>query len=221
MDREDIKMLVKKWWDIYNDESLDFKGENPVSEEETFSKSSIMASMPEPTISYIPAPTAAWVLTNKKRELLEVSIFAENTYMKLLNICDLINIVRSISTSSWNLKECITFVLIVYQELLLRDLHVLHVYSECDVYACISLSPFPTLLFFSLILEHSVCDDMFTLALDTIRLLHKYVQLSANLISYLIFALFSFQKVKCIKIIIKFIQSIQEKNLHMYELIVW
>ena len=118
------------------------------------------------------------------------------------------------------MKECITFVLIVYQELLLRDLHVLHVYSECDVYACISLSPFPTLLFFSLILEHSVCDDMFTLALDTIRLLHKYVQLSANLISYLIFALFSFQKVKCIKIIIKFIQSIQEKNLHMYELIV-
>ncbi|KAM3706367.1 galactinol synthase 1-like [Castanea sativa] len=59
MDREDIKMLVKKWWDIFNDESLDFKGENPVSEEETFSKSSIMASMPEPTISYIPAPTAA------------------------------------------------------------------------------------------------------------------------------------------------------------------
>lgn len=59
MDREDIKMLVKKWWDIYNDESLDFKGENPVSEEQTFSKSSIMASMPEPTISYIPAPTAA------------------------------------------------------------------------------------------------------------------------------------------------------------------
>nr|GEX37635.1 galactinol synthase 2 [Tanacetum cinerariifolium] len=24
MDREDIKMLVKKWWDIYNDESLDY-----------------------------------------------------------------------------------------------------------------------------------------------------------------------------------------------------
>ena len=162
-------MFVKKWWDIYNDESLDFKGENPVSEEETCSKSSIMASMPEPTISYIRAPTAAWVLTNKKRELLEVSIFAENTYMKLLNICDLINIVRSISTSSWNLKECITFVLIVYQELLLRDFHVLHVYSECDVYACISLSPFPTLLFFSLILEHSVCNDMMTLALDFVR----------------------------------------------------
>ncbi|KAM1024030.1 hypothetical protein ACFX2I_037236 [Malus domestica] len=25
MQREDIKMLVKKWWDIYNDESLDYK----------------------------------------------------------------------------------------------------------------------------------------------------------------------------------------------------
>ncbi|XP_051144072.1 galactinol synthase 1-like [Andrographis paniculata] len=25
MDREDIKMLVKKWWDVYNDESLDYK----------------------------------------------------------------------------------------------------------------------------------------------------------------------------------------------------
>jgi inositol 3-alpha-galactosyltransferase len=26
MDRDDIKMLVKKWSDIYNDESLDYKG---------------------------------------------------------------------------------------------------------------------------------------------------------------------------------------------------
>lgn len=25
MQREDVKMLVKKWWDIYNDESLDYK----------------------------------------------------------------------------------------------------------------------------------------------------------------------------------------------------
>lgn len=31
MEREDIKMLVAKWWDIYNDESLDWKSENPVS----------------------------------------------------------------------------------------------------------------------------------------------------------------------------------------------
>ncbi|TKY69865.1 Galactinol synthase 1 [Spatholobus suberectus] len=60
MQREDIKMLVEKWWDIYNDESLDFKTEIPfVAEEETFSKSSIMASIPEPRISFIPAPSAA------------------------------------------------------------------------------------------------------------------------------------------------------------------
>ena len=25
MDREDIKVLVKKWWEIYEDESLDYK----------------------------------------------------------------------------------------------------------------------------------------------------------------------------------------------------
>ena len=24
MEREDIKMLVKRWWDIYNDETLDY-----------------------------------------------------------------------------------------------------------------------------------------------------------------------------------------------------
>lgn len=65
MEREDIKMLVAKWWEVYNDESLDFKADqNPAAvagEDQTFSKSSIMASMPhEPPISYIPAPTAAW-----------------------------------------------------------------------------------------------------------------------------------------------------------------
>lgn len=61
MQREDIKMLVSKWWDIYNDESLDFKGdEESVPEEETLSRPSIMASMDEPgLISYIPASSAA------------------------------------------------------------------------------------------------------------------------------------------------------------------
>ncbi|XP_073282370.1 galactinol synthase 1-like [Primulina huaijiensis] len=52
MDRADIKVLVKKWWDVYDDESLDYKGED-------FSKASILASMPEPAVSYIPAPSAA------------------------------------------------------------------------------------------------------------------------------------------------------------------
>ncbi|KAF5746599.1 galactinol synthase 1 [Tripterygium wilfordii] len=61
MEREDIKMLVQKWWDVYNDESLDFNAENSSATEaaETFSKPSIMASMPEPVISFIPAPSAA------------------------------------------------------------------------------------------------------------------------------------------------------------------
>ncbi|KAJ4960157.1 hypothetical protein NE237_020067 [Protea cynaroides] len=59
MDREDIKMLVEKWWEVYNDESLDFKPEDPEPEGETFSKPSIRANMPEPEISCIPAPSAA------------------------------------------------------------------------------------------------------------------------------------------------------------------
>lgn len=60
MDREDVKMLVAKWWDIYNDESLNFKAEdNQVPEGETCSRPSIMAALPEPTVSYISAPSAA------------------------------------------------------------------------------------------------------------------------------------------------------------------
>ncbi|KAL4362414.1 hypothetical protein GQ457_04G007430 [Hibiscus cannabinus] len=57
MQREDMKMLVAKWWDIYNDASLDFKAENPDPEDD---QTSIMASTPDqPEIPYIPAPTAA------------------------------------------------------------------------------------------------------------------------------------------------------------------
>ncbi|KAF8364733.1 hypothetical protein HHK36_033290 [Tetracentron sinense] len=59
MDREDIKMLVTKWWDIYNDELLDFKAEDPIPEGETFSRPSINVTMLEHKISHIPAPSAA------------------------------------------------------------------------------------------------------------------------------------------------------------------
>lgn len=59
MDREDIKMLVAKWWDVYNDESLDFKAEKTAPEEDTCSRSSGMVSMPEHAISYVPTPSAA------------------------------------------------------------------------------------------------------------------------------------------------------------------
>lgn len=43
MDREDIRMLVEKWWDIYND----------VPGEDTFSRPPIMVSMPEPVMEYL------------------------------------------------------------------------------------------------------------------------------------------------------------------------
>ncbi|KAI3835727.1 hypothetical protein MKX03_033389 [Papaver bracteatum] len=61
MEREDINMLVAKWWDVYNDESLDFKAsDNTVPEDDTFSRSSsVMANLPEPAVSYVPAPSAA------------------------------------------------------------------------------------------------------------------------------------------------------------------
>lgn len=59
MDREDIKMLVDKWRDVYNDESLDFKSKIPIDVEETVTKSTILASVPEPEMTCIPAPSAA------------------------------------------------------------------------------------------------------------------------------------------------------------------
>ncbi|KAF5940941.1 hypothetical protein HYC85_022108 [Camellia sinensis] len=30
MDREDVKMLFAKWWDIYNDKLLDFNAEDSI-----------------------------------------------------------------------------------------------------------------------------------------------------------------------------------------------
>ncbi|KAL9246504.1 hypothetical protein vseg_020030 [Gypsophila vaccaria] len=60
MDRKDIKMLVQKWKDIYNDESLDYKLEDPIPEADDFTRSTmIMVNMPEPIVSYISAPSAA------------------------------------------------------------------------------------------------------------------------------------------------------------------
>ncbi|CAH2047624.1 unnamed protein product [Thlaspi arvense] len=59
MDREDIKMLVDKWWDVYNDESLDFKPKSPQDVEETVTKSTILALVLEPEFTYYPAPSAA------------------------------------------------------------------------------------------------------------------------------------------------------------------
>ena len=65
MQREDIKVLVKKWWDIYNDESLDYKAEeHSIPEAETLSNlqqitaNSLLATIPT-TAGFIPAPSAA------------------------------------------------------------------------------------------------------------------------------------------------------------------
>ncbi|KAK7278037.1 hypothetical protein RJT34_23059 [Clitoria ternatea] len=52
MEREDIKMLVKKWWDIYEDESLDYN--NPVNVDK-FTAALLEAG----GIKFVPAPSAA------------------------------------------------------------------------------------------------------------------------------------------------------------------
>eukprot|EP00262_Sarcandra_glabra_P011614 TRINITY_DN2825_c0_g1_i1.p1 TRINITY_DN2825_c0_g1~~TRINITY_DN2825_c0_g1_i1.p1 ORF type:complete len:359 (-),score=27.29 TRINITY_DN2825_c0_g1_i1:255-1235(-) len=53
MEREDIKMLVKKWWDVYNDESLDYK-RGPSS------LNPFIAALSEAGVVHcIPAPSAA------------------------------------------------------------------------------------------------------------------------------------------------------------------
>eukprot|EP01018_Ginkgo_biloba_P032369 Gb_29309 [translate_table: standard] len=64
MDREDIKMLVEKWWDIYNDSSLDFKPKGTIPEAERNSEmqqmtvGSIRGAMRRPA-HIRPAPPAA------------------------------------------------------------------------------------------------------------------------------------------------------------------
>ena len=52
MEREDIKMLVEKWWDIYNDENLDY---NRNSSPTGFTNPLTEAGL----VNFIPAPSAA------------------------------------------------------------------------------------------------------------------------------------------------------------------
>ncbi|PKI44537.1 galactinol synthase 1-like [Punica granatum] len=61
MDREDIKMLVKKWWDIYDDESLDYKNNvAPAESNEPVDLQPFLAAMSKAgAINYISAPSAA------------------------------------------------------------------------------------------------------------------------------------------------------------------
>lgn len=61
MDRDDIKMLVAKWWEIYDDKSLDFKADAAQEGESiAFMKdSSMMAAILDPKLTYLAAPSAA------------------------------------------------------------------------------------------------------------------------------------------------------------------
>nr|ABR17981.1 unknown [Picea sitchensis] len=64
MQRENIKVLVQKWWDVYDDESLDFKAEDSIPEAETLSDlqqitaNSLLAAIPT-AAAFIPTPSAA------------------------------------------------------------------------------------------------------------------------------------------------------------------
>lgn len=65
MEREDIKMLVKKWWDIYNDQSLDYKkpaGVGVVAEGEAkpVNMQPFIAALSEAgSVQFVTAPSAA------------------------------------------------------------------------------------------------------------------------------------------------------------------
>ncbi|WOL10249.1 galactinol synthase 1-like [Canna indica] len=60
MDREDIKILVKKWWDVYNDESLDYKGPSPTTPAAEEVKPPLLTALSEARpVKYVKAPSAA------------------------------------------------------------------------------------------------------------------------------------------------------------------
>uniref|UniRef100_A0A453AM00 Hexosyltransferase n=1 Tax=Aegilops tauschii subsp. strangulata TaxID=200361 RepID=A0A453AM00_AEGTS len=54
MDRDDIKMLVKKWWAIYDDESLNYK---PAADEAADPLRAALAEVV--AVKSFPAPSAA------------------------------------------------------------------------------------------------------------------------------------------------------------------
>lgn len=68
MQREDITVLVKKWWDIYNDESLDYKklptlvsaATATVGEAEAVNMQPFLAALSEAgAVQFVTAPSAA------------------------------------------------------------------------------------------------------------------------------------------------------------------
>lgn len=63
MQREDIEMLVKKWWDIYNDPSLDYEKKNSSGNEGTVNgvdvEPFVRALSEVGQVQYVTAPSAA------------------------------------------------------------------------------------------------------------------------------------------------------------------
>lgn len=63
MQREDVKIMVKKWWDIYNDKSLDYKkplgGVLEDGNEKVSMQPFIEALSEAGPVQYVTAPSAA------------------------------------------------------------------------------------------------------------------------------------------------------------------
>ncbi|KAM7254484.1 hypothetical protein ACFE04_003864 [Oxalis oulophora] len=60
MDREDIKLLVKKWWDIYDDAALNYENYVPATEvTDPETEPMVKRILSAPTDGYLNAPTAA------------------------------------------------------------------------------------------------------------------------------------------------------------------
>ncbi|XP_051134384.1 galactinol synthase 2-like [Andrographis paniculata] len=61
MDRDDIKMLVNKWWDVYNDKTLDYNNSGGETTKVALAEPEMppKVALVEPGICYIPAPSAA------------------------------------------------------------------------------------------------------------------------------------------------------------------
>uniref|UniRef100_A0A1D1YRC8 Hexosyltransferase n=1 Tax=Anthurium amnicola TaxID=1678845 RepID=A0A1D1YRC8_9ARAE len=60
MQRDDIKSLVKRWWDVYNDETLDYQGPPAEQQPEGGAKKPLLAALSGAgEVHYVTAPSAA------------------------------------------------------------------------------------------------------------------------------------------------------------------
>ena len=60
MEREDIKMLVKKWWEVYEDESLDYQNVLKSETKQETNLTPLISVLSEAeVVNHITAPSAA------------------------------------------------------------------------------------------------------------------------------------------------------------------